>query len=148
VAASDVLYVRVKLAAGLVLFGMRTFVDSGGTGNRRLRMGLYDQLDPTDISGDPNVKLAETAETTTQGSNGTFVTLPFSGGDYTIQTTGYYWLAIIADSTSLKFAVTAPVRANFLSKREETSTGTVLPATAGTLSNPVSSVIYVAGIEP
>jgi len=147
VTSSTVFYIRLKLGAGLVLQGMRTFIDSGGTGGRHLRMGIYNQLDPSSISGEPYTKQTETIEVATNGLNGSFTTLSFTGGNYTIPVTGYYWFAIISDSTSLKFAVTAPVRANFLPKREEVSTGTVLPATAVTLSNPVSSVIYLAGIE-
>lgn len=145
--AGVVYYIRIKLGAGFVIDHMRTFIDSGGTPARNVRMGIYDQVDPADPEGEPNVRVAQTAAFSTGGTNGTFIDGALLGGNYTIDPGGYYWLAVIADSSALKFAVSLVARADFLPLRQEVSTGTVLPATAGVLTNPSSSVTYVAGIE-
>jgi hypothetical protein len=147
VASGTVFFLRLKISAGVTFSGMRSFIDSGGTAAREFRMGLYSQVDPASTSQPPSTRVAQTASTPTNGTNGTFVTLPFEGGDYTVPATGFYWLAIVADSTSLKFAVSAVARANFLPVRQEAGTGTNLPATTGTLTNPVSSILYVAAVE-
>jgi len=147
VSAGTVFYLRLKFSAGAEFTDMRTFIDSGGTAARELRMGLYDQLDPSDPAGEPDTRIAQTESVATTGQSGLFMTVPFIGGTYTVSTTGFYWLAVVADSTSLKFAVTAAARANFLPVRQESGTGTNLPATAGILTNPVSSVLYIAAVE-
>ena len=147
VSAGTVFYLRLKFAAGVVFSDMRTFIDSGGSASRELRMGLYDQATPSDPAGEPNNRIAQTLSVNTDNQSGLFMTVPLIGGDYTISTTGFYWLAVVSDSTSLKFAVTAAARANFLPVRQEAGTGTNLPATAGTLTNPVSSVLYIAAVE-
>lgn len=145
--SGEIQYVRLKLSQGLVLSDTRTFIDSGGSGSRNIRMGLYSQTTPGDSAGDPVTRVAQTNAVSTAGANGTFITEAFIGGDFTIPTTGFYWLALITDSPSLKFAVSATHRADFLSTRHEAGTGTTLPATSGSITNPVSAVIYVAGIE-
>jgi len=147
VSAGTVFFLRLKISAGVVLANMRTFIDSGGTASRNLRMGIYDQTDPADPTLGPNARVTQTDPDDTAGDSGTFKTMPLLGGDYTVPVTGFYWLAIVSDSTSLKFAVSAAVRANFLPVRQETSTGTTLPATTGVLTNPVSSVLYLAAVE-
>ena len=110
-------------------------------------MGIYTQTDPANAAGIPNTRVAQTLSIATNGTSGTFVTEPLIGGDYTIATTGFYWVAIVSDSTSLKFAVSAVARANFLPVRQEAGSGTTLPATTGTLTNPVSSILYIAAVE-
>jgi len=147
VTSGTVFFLRLKISAGVVIANMRTFVDSGGTVSRAVRMGIYSQTDPADPTGVPVTRVAQTASTTTEADNGLFKTEPLSGGNYTILSTGFYWLAVVSDSTSLKFAVSAVARADFLPVRQEAGTGTVLPATTGTLTNPVSSVLYLAAVE-
>lgn len=147
VSTGEVQYVRVRLHKGVVISSMRTFIDSGGTGSRNVRMGLYSQTLASDESGEPVTRVAQTNSVATNGANSSFITELFIGGNYIIPDTGFYWLAIITDSTSLKFAVSATHRANFLAVRRATETGTTLPSTAAGLSNPVSAVIYVAGVE-
>lgn len=145
--ASEIQYVRLRFTQGLVISGIRTFIDSGGTGSRNVRMAIYDQATPGDDAGDPDTRVAQTNSVSTSGTNGTFISEAFIAGDYTVPTTGFYWIAFITDSPSLKFAVSATHRADFLPHRHETSSGTTLPATTGGLTNPVGAVIYVAGIE-
>jgi hypothetical protein len=147
VTSGTVFYLRLKLSDGLVISHMRTFIDSGGSASRNLRMGLYSQTDPASASGVPNTRVAQTASVSTGGDDGTFKTVVLDGGNYTIPSTGFYWVAIVSDSTSLKFAVSAVARADFLPVRQEAGTGTTLPATTGTLTNPVSSVLYLAAVE-
>jgi len=147
VSSGTVFYLRLKVSAGVVISDMRTFIDSGGTVARELRMGLYAQTDPADPYGVPVTRVAQTANDDTAGDSGLFKTLPLLGGNYTIAVTGFYWLAVVSDSTSLKFAVTAAARADFLPVRQESGTGTTLPATTGTLTNPISAVLYVAAVE-
>lgn len=144
--AGGIQYIRLELHKGTVS-SMRTFIDSGGTGSRNIRMGIYDQVDPESEAGIPNNRVAQTNSVGTAGANGSFITEALIGGDYTVPVTGFYWLAIISDATPLKFAVTATHRADFLSVRHESGTGTTLPATAGTLSNPVNALIYLAAIK-
>lgn len=145
--SGQVQYSRLWLAGGLELDRMRCFVDSGGTVARNVRFGLYDQVDPEDIDGIPNNLIKSTVASSTAADNGTFKTLMFTGGSITIPSTGYYWLATIQDSASLQLAVSDVMRANYMPVFRESSTGTTLPATAGSLSNPVSSVIYIAIVE-
>jgi hypothetical protein len=147
VTSGEVQFVRVRLRGGLIVSGMRTFIDSGGTASRNVRMGLYDQSVPDDIFGDPDTLVAVTNEFPTNGLNGTFKTEAFQSGDYTVPVTGFHWLAIVTDSAALKFATTNVQRSSFLPVRRESSTGTVLPATTGVLTNPVSALSYIAALE-
>jgi hypothetical protein len=147
VTASTVFFLRLKISAGVVIANMRTFIDSGGTASRNLRMGVYSQATPSDPNADPLTRVAQTAADDTAGDSGLFKTIPLEGGNYTIPETGFYWLALLADSTSIKFAVSSAVRANFLPVRQESSVGTTLPATTGVLANPVSAVLYLAAVE-
>lgn len=147
VSSGTVFYLRLKFPAGVVFSDMRTFIDSGGTGARSLRMGIYSQTVPSDVNGVPNTRVAQTESTVTTGQSGLFMTVPLIGGNYTISNAGFYWIAVVSDSTSLKFAVSSAARANFLPVRQESGTGTTLPATAGVLTNPVSSVLYLAAVE-
>jgi len=147
VSSGVVFFLRLKFPAGVVLSDMRTFIDSGGSAARSIRMGIYAQTTPSDKNGVPNTRVAQTAATVTTGQSGLFMTVPLIGGDYTVSSTGFYWLAVVSDSTSLKFAVTAASRANFLPVRQESGTGTTLPATTGTLTNPISSILYLAAVE-
>ena len=147
VSAGTVFFLRLKFPAGVVFSDMRTFIDSGGTAARSIRMGIYAQTTPSDKNGVPNTRVAQTNAVATTGQSGLFMTVPLIGGDYTVPTTGFYWIAVVSDSTSLKFAVSAAARADFLPVRQESGTGTTLPATTGTLTNPISQVLYLAAVE-
>jgi hypothetical protein len=145
-AAGEIQYVRVYLTEGVVLTEMRVFVESGGSATRYVRLGIYSQTDPTSASGVPVTREAQTDASATDSDNGTFKTVALSSS-FTVEDEGYYWLAIVADSVSLKFAVSASFRAGYLPVRREAGSGTTLPATAGTLTNPTSALIYVATVE-
>lgn len=144
---STIQLIRVKISAGITIAEMRTFIDSGGAGSRAIRLGIYGQTDPSDPDAEPLTRLAQTNSTTTAGTNGTFVDLAFDSGPLVITITGFYWLALITDATSIKFAVTAAHRADFLPKRRMTSINTDLPVTLTGLTNPVELAAYVAALE-
>jgi len=110
-------------------------------------MGIYSQTTPTSGSGVPVTRVAQTNSTATAaGNNGIFVAVSLTA-DYAVTVSGYYWLAFITDSTSLAFAATAVARTGLWPVRRETGATTVLPATAGTLTNPTSALIYCAASE-
>jgi hypothetical protein len=141
---SDIQYTQVYLRAGETISNIETFID-GGSGDT-LRMGLYSQTDPTDFEGDPVTRVAQTdTRDILVGDNGTFV-IEATLSPYIVPTTGYYWLALIVDGKSVKFAVTSLFRANYLPLRIEAGTGVALPATVGTITNGVNAVMFVAGI--
>ncbi len=147
-AADLVQYVRVWLTAGLSFDKMRVFQDSGGNPARDFRAGIYDQAAPTDDQGVPDSKVAETGLTATAGANdGTFVDAALTS-TFDVTTTGYYWLALVNSTASIKFAVSTVNRAAYLPRREQTGPGaTALPATAGGFSNPTSAVALVSAVE-
>jgi hypothetical protein len=143
----EIQYTRVWLISGTVINSMQTYIASGGTGSRSVRYGLYSQTDPLDVNGDPVTRIAQTASSTTTGGSGTFFNLALIS-PYTVGATGYYWIASIQDSSAISFVTSASILAGFLPvRREDVGTGTTLPATAGTLNNPTSAVIYVSAVE-
>ena len=142
----EIQYTRVWLIAGTILTSMETYIASGGQGNRDVRYGLYSQADPLSEVGLPVTRVAQTAASATTGGSGTFFNLPLTS-PYTVGATGYYWLATIQDSSAISFVTTASMQAGFLPVRRQSGSTTVLPATAGTLTNPTSAVIFVAGVE-
>jgi hypothetical protein len=145
--ASEIQYARVFLTAGVTYDAMKFYQVSGGSPSRSVNIGLYDQATPTSTTGTPNSRVAETGTTATAtANNGSYVEISLSVA-YTVTSTGFYWIAFIPDSATLKFATTAVYRADFLPTRRETGTGTTLPASAGTLTNPSSAVIYCALVE-
>lgn len=143
---SEIQYTRIWLTAGLVITKMVTFVSLGGSAGINVRMGLYDQVNPTSETGVPENRVAQTESSDTAGADGTFLELSLTTS-YTVGTSGYYWVAIITDSPSISFAVSDTFREDFLPVRRQSGTGTTLPATAGGLSNPVSAVAFVAAVE-
>lgn len=145
--ASEIQYARVFLTAGQVYDRMKYFQESGGNPTRNVNLGIYDQATPASPTGTPDTRVAETGSTATaSGDNGTYVTVNLTT-PYTVTTTGFYWLSIISDSVSVKYAVSLTYRQNFLPTRREAGTGSTLPATTGTLTNASSAVIYVALLE-
>lgn len=145
-AAGEIQYIRLRLIGGTSFSGMKTFLDSGGSASRYIRFGIYDQTDPDDDTLGPDTRLVQTAQTATGGDG--YISASFIGGDYTIPSTGFYWIAIVQDSTVINYAVTGSNRADFLPVRREDPGATAdLPATAGTLTNPVSALIFVSLLE-
>ena len=144
--SGEIQYTRVWLIAGTILSSMETYISSGGNGSRDVRYGLYSQADPLSEAGVPVTRVAQTAASPTTGGSGTFFNLPLTA-PYTVGATGYYWLATIQDSSAISFVTTASMQAGFLPVRRENGATTVLPVTAGALSNPTSAVIFVAGVE-
>lgn len=144
----EVQYCQIYLSAATAITSMRTYIDSGGATGRNVRMGIYSQTTPSDKNGVPVTRVAQTNSTTTNGTNGTFLTAALTSS-YVVPISGYYWTAIVTDNASnLKLAVSPTVyRAGYLPVRRESGTGTNLPATAGTLTNPSSAIVYVAAVE-
>lgn len=140
-------YVRVKIAAGLTIAGMQTFIANASGGTKNIRMGLYGQADPTTLLGVPTTKLAETGVRSVASTSNLFVFEPFISGNYVIPTTGYYWLAIVQDSSSISYAIAPGIHPGFLPSFTESSTGTTLPATVGTLNASTGPLVFVSGIE-
>jgi len=142
----EIQYTRIWLISGTVLASMETYISGGGNNARSVRHGIYSQTDPLSETGVPVTRVAQTLSTTTLGANGTFFNLALES-PYLVGATGYYWLATIQNSSAISFVTTANMQAGFLPVRRESGTGTVLPVTAGTLTNPTSAVIFVAGVE-
>lgn len=145
--SGEVQYSRVFLLAGLVITSVEVFVDSGGTANRNLRVGIYDQASPSLETGLPRDRLAQSNSTPTGATDGTYFTINLTS-PLAIPQTGFYWLAVASDSASLKLIVTGTVyRENYPPTRRQTVTGTTLPATTSGLSNPSSAIAFVAAKE-
>jgi hypothetical protein len=142
----EVQYARVYLPKDRVLTQFHAYIVRGGLTGRNINIGLYDQATPSSTTGTPRNRVTQTGALTTNGANGTYLTATL-GTPYTVPATGYYWVALVTDSDRVEFAVTQVFRANFLPTRREASTGTTLPATAGTLTNPASAVAYAAVLE-
>lgn len=152
--SNEIQYVRVKLAVGKTYDRGLTFIDSGGTAGRTIRIGVYDQVDPLNATQDPNNKIAETDAVTLAAANGTYISPEFTDGlggsaeSFIVPISGFYWIALIQSSNAIKFAVTAQTyRANLSPRREEAGTGGLLPAAVGDLSNPASAAIFVGIVE-
>lgn len=157
-ADGEIQYTRLFLIAGMIIDQMMTFIAGGGTGTRFVRLGLYDQTDPQDPTLGPDARIAQTDSEDTLGDNDTFknmdLTDAVTGGSglattWTVPVSGFYWLAVIQDSSVIDFAVTAVAyRVDFLPRREEdVGTGTTLPASVGAVTNPTSAVALVAVLE-
>lgn len=145
--SSEIQYTRIRLIAGQVFDTARTFIASGGSAARSLRMGLYDQVDPTSATGTPDTRVAETNSFTTGGLSGYQEFAFATPTTYSIPTSGFYWVAIIVDSSALSFASSAAYRADYAPVYRETGTGTTLPATVGTITNPAGSIAYASVVE-
>lgn len=147
-AKGEVTYIRIRISAGVAIASMRVFLDSGGTAARNIRLGLYSQTDLSDASLPPSARVAQTAQVNLNGLDGSFITEALLGGNFLVPTTGFYWLALVVDNTSAKFAVSATHRANFLNVRHEIPGITAdFPASAGVTINPISAVPYLAAVE-
>jgi hypothetical protein len=146
--AASIQYTRVWLVKDLVLDRMRAFQSAGGGLARSLNMGIYNQTTPTSPTGLPVSRLAQTGTVVTLAANNGSYLQPTLTAVFIVPTTGYYWLAHIADSASVKFAgTTTTFAAGYLPRREQAGVGTTLPAAAGALTNSSSSVIHVAALE-
>ena len=142
--AGEIQYTRIKLAQGTTLSGMRTFVANAAAGAKNVRLGLYNQTDPTDESLVPNAKVRETAVVDVSGVTNTFFNPAFTAGNYVVPASGYYWVAIIQDSNSITYATAPGIHPGFLASRVQSGAGTTLPATASGLSNPAGALVFAA----
>lgn len=147
--AGRVQYVRVRLAAGVTIKGMQTFVVNAAPGAaKNIRFGIYSQTDPINATLGPNTKVRETAAVNVAGTTNSVVYQAFTAGNYVVPQTGYYWLAIVQDSASITYAVAPSIHPGFLNAAFESPGVTaVLPATSGVTTNPANALLYVAGVE-
>jgi hypothetical protein len=145
--ASDLQYTRIWIPKGITIIEMECFVEEVAGAGSNMRMGLYDQVTPTSNTGVPNNKVGETAVIALTGADEGKFKLVALTSSYLVPTTGFYWTAMITDKTQTKFAVSDTFRAGYLPRREESGTGTTLPATASGLSNPQSATVYVAAVR-
>lgn len=143
---NEVQYVRCWLVAGATITKMRTHITSGANGSRQISMGIYDQSSPTSDTGTPNSRVATTgANVPPNATTGIYdVNLTSS---YAVTTTGWYWLAIQCDNTTMAFLLSATYRANTVPRREETPGVFGLPASAGATTQPQSAALYCAAVE-
>jgi len=142
--ASDIQYTQIFLIKDQVLDRMEAFISSGATGD--VRFGLYDQSDPDDFEGDPDARVSQTnPRTLVGGDDGTFVIESLTSA-FTVPATGFYWVAMIADNTNPKFQVSDVFSEDYPPRRIESGSGTTLPATAGTITNPEQAIAYVAAV--
>lgn len=143
---NEIQYTRVWLPKDRVIAKMRTHITSGANGTRQIQFGIYDQATPTSVTGTPNNRVATTAaDTPPNATTGQYdVSLT---GTYTVTTSGFYWLAHQADNGVMAFIVSVTFRADSIKRREETTGGFALPATAGATTSPQSAVIYAAAVE-
>jgi len=155
--ASSIQYTRIFLSLGTVLDRMETFVSSGGTLARFVRIGLYAQADPLNPIGVPVTRVAQTNALETSLDNGLFKALQLTnaptGGSgaptpYTVTSEGYYWVAFITDSGVLKHPSTVQVyRPGFIIQfLTEASVETTLPAAATPVTPPASAILYAAAV--
>lgn len=151
--ANVVQYVRVWLEAQLALTKMQTFISSGAGGN--VNLGIYDQATPTSNAGTPRNLLASVGLTALAGGdNATFKTINLLA-PLTITTTGYYWLALVGDTGSVRYALSAGFRSAFFdgatnpALRFEAVVGVALPAgPAHTfLASGINSLAFAAAVE-
>ena len=150
VIASEIQYTRIFLAKDLVIKSVHVFRGLGGSAARFINLGIYDQADPSSLTGSPATRLAETgAEDTAGTGTDEFLAFSFTSGDLTIPATGFYWVAFISDTASpVTFSATpGTFPANFLPVLREVSAGATLPATASGLTNPASAVSFAAVLE-
>ncbi len=145
-AAFEVQYTRVWLVAGTDLVTMRTFITGGANGARRIRMGVYDQADPTDPTDVPQNLVADTGNNTPPAAftGKRDVTL---SALYTVPASGWYWLALQVESGALVFLLSDTWRADSAPRREENPGSLGLPAGAGATTSPQSAALYCAAME-
>lgn len=143
--ANVIQYCRVWLTAGLTISRVRVFVDSGDSPSRTIRMGIYSQATATDPDGVPLTRVAQTAEVGTVSGK---ITTPLVS-PYAVTVTGYYWIALVCSTTSIKFAISLTVyRADFAPVYRETTAAQALPASASGLTNPEAVIAYASAMEP
>lgn len=145
---AEIQYDRVYLTKSTAISTMRCFLGAGGSPLRNVRMGIYSQADPADISGIPVTREEQAASTVTTGFTNDYMDIALTS-PFVVPATGFYWLAFITDTgPPLTFATTpGTFPQDFLPVWRETSAGTTLPATAGVLTNPASGVVFVAAKE-
>ncbi len=149
--ANEVQYARVFLRKGATYGSMRMYLDRTTGAAKDIRMGLYDQADPSDETDVPDSRLRQTD--LFNATEDVFTEEAFnagSGGNYEVTVTGYYWLAIVRGGGGGQFQVQQTADsypADFLPVRRQSTTGTALPATASGLTNPASAVVLCSMLE-
>ena len=143
--ASEIQYTQVFLRAGDTFTSMRTKLVRNGSASRNIRWGLYDQSDLTDINGVPQTRLAQTNQIDTNVANNTFITEALTASLF-INTSGFYWIAFICDATQPVFKSTVTAEAGDQQVVYESSTGTTLPASAGTTNTADGSIFYASAV--
>ena len=143
---NEVQYTRVWLTAGLTIDRMQFFLSNTTGQEKKVRMGIYAQNDPSSTAADPAMKVAETASTSpAQNVFTSSLLLPA----YTVPVTGYYWLAFARTAGTGLFDVVQSglFRDSFLPVRRQATMADTLPANASGLSNPASAVVYLAAMR-
>ena len=143
-AASEIQYARIELVYGRSISTLRTYIHGGAQTGRNVNLGLYDQADPSDPNGVPRNRIVETGSTSTNGASEFF---DISITPYSTPSPGFYWIAMICDDALVEFACTQSLAVGFVPVGRQTGTDVVLPATAGTITNPASPVLYSAAVE-
>jgi len=144
--AGEVQYVRVYIPGGTAIGKIVYYQASGGDAARYVRMGLYTQTSPTDETGLPSTKAAETASIPTNGLNSQFVEVSLTS-TYVTPQDGYYWIAFITNSNDLQFAMSEMFGPDFLPVRRGPSAGSTLPASPGIVVNPSSATVLTMALE-
>lgn len=137
----EIQYTRVLLNKGVTISSMRTAFTTFVGADAFLRMGIYDQTDPTDPSLEPNAKVTETDLQTISGVGTVDASLVAA---YEVPTTGFYWLAWVLNTPGglKQVASSGSVPADLLPVRFEAGAGSAaLPATASGLSNPGGPIL-------
>jgi len=145
-AANEIQYTRVWLPKDRTLTTMRTHITSGANGTRQIQFAVYDQATPTSVTGTPNTRVATTAANTPPNLTTGQYDVALSSS-YLVTASGFYWLAVQVDNGIMAFTVSVTFRADSIKRREETTGGFALPATAGTTTSPQSAIIYVSAVE-
>ena len=144
---SEIQYTRIFFPKDLIIGSMQVFVTGGDDVGDVVKMGIYDQADPTNEASIPNARVAQTAAVSITSTANSYVVVSLSA-DFTVPTAGFYWLAFVTDGNAdQEFTSTSVISSNFAPVRRETTATTILPATAGTLTNPSSAIIYVSALE-
>lgn len=156
-ASGEIQYLRTYLRGGGVVAKMAYYLNSKGNSSRLVRLGIYSQTDPESPAGVPVTRVAQTNATATDGTQGQFrelnLTDAATGGSgvattWQVPVSGFYWFAVIADNNRVKFAASPLVRSGYAPVREEAGTGSTLPATAGTLTQPSTALVMLAAVRP
>lgn len=149
--SGEIQYTKVWMYKGSKISSFKTFLVNDSSFNisllsgKKIRFGLYDQVDLLNPTGIPNSRLVETGDMTLDGSKNKSWLIENLSTPYSIPYDGYYWLAIISDGNP-RLSSTLAYEEGFVSTIWETSVGANLPATASGLFSQKSAILYNAAI--